>query len=273
MSEAVSGNDEQRNSSDNSKHLVLLVHGINTRALWIDAVQPALEACGFSVAPISYGEFSLVRFLSFPYLRRTALKRVLAGIETAIRVYVDNVGSHPELVSIISHSFGTWLILAVLSSKPNLKFWRLIVCGSVIREDYDLDPILHQLKTPILNEIGTNDYWPAIAESIGWGYGSIGSTGMHHAAVRNRWHKGFRHSHFLTAEFCQKFWIPFLQTSEIRRGDTAQQLPRWIRLVACLPLRWFVLGFVMVCILYGAELVALQLGGIDVFKTGLCYFA
>jgi hypothetical protein len=179
MNEVKRGGEKESYSLDvllneNSKHLVLLVHGINTRALWMDIVQPALERAGFSVAPISYGEFGVVRFLSFPFLRRAAIGRVLGGIDTATRVYRDRTGLYPDRVSIISHSFGTWLILTILSLKPNLKFSRLVVCGSVLREDFNFDPVLHQFQPPMLNEIGTKDYLPAIAESVGWGYGHAG---------------------------------------------------------------------------------------------------
>jgi hypothetical protein len=254
-----------------SKHLVLLVHGINTRALWMDKVLPLLESAGFAVAPISFGEFGIVRFISFPFLRKGALKRVTSGLDTAYHVYRNRTGgSHPDRVSIISHSFGTWLILTVLSSNPHLKFSRLIVCGSVIREDYDLGPVLHQFEDPLLNEIGTEDYWPAMAESVGWGYGSIGATGMHHAAVRNRWHKGFKHSDFLTADFCEKFWVPFLQKGEIKLGDDPEQLPPWIRTIARLRLRWLVLCIAIAAIatlLWGANLIGQHMGGINVIKA------
>jgi hypothetical protein len=260
-------------ASKNSEHLVLLIHGINTRALWMDIIQPELEEADFFVAPISYGEFGLIRFLSFPFLRRGALSRVLKGIDTAIRVYRERLGSYPDRVSIISHSFGTWLILALLSSKPNLKFFRLIVCGSVVREDYDFDPVLHEFQSPMINEIGTEDYLPALAESVGWGYGSIGSTGMHHPAVRNRWHHGLRHSDFLTADFCKRFWVPFLESGEIKPADGAQKLPLSIRVIARLPLRWIVLCFVIVAVLWSAEFIAQHIGGIDVIKAAGCFLA
>ena len=58
---------EEAADSANSKHLLLLVHGINTRALWMDEIGHQLEKSSFFVAPISYGEFGIPRFLSFPF--------------------------------------------------------------------------------------------------------------------------------------------------------------------------------------------------------------
>lgn len=55
-------------------HLVILVHGINTRALWMSEVKPALERSGFVVALTSFGKFSLLRFLS-PLRRKQANSR------------------------------------------------------------------------------------------------------------------------------------------------------------------------------------------------------
>jgi hypothetical protein len=58
-------------------HLIILVHGINTRALWMGEVKPALEAAGFAVAPTSFGKFSVLRFLMpFASLREKAIRRV-----------------------------------------------------------------------------------------------------------------------------------------------------------------------------------------------------
>jgi pimeloyl-ACP methyl ester carboxylesterase len=241
----------------------------------MDEVAPCLRSAGFSVAELSYGEFSIGRFLSFPFFRRKALARLRAGIDDAYSVYrYQNQERYPRLTSIISHSFGTWLVLTLLMRNPGIQLSRLIVCGSVIKEDYDLGRVLKQFSVPMLNEIGTKDYWPALAESVGWGYGSIGATGMHHAAVTNRWHKNYRHSDFLTADFCRKFWIPFLiDVDNIVPGDKAQKLPFWITLITTLPLRWLILSVFGLTGVWLPNTGLYAIGGIDVFKTTSCYWA
>jgi pimeloyl-ACP methyl ester carboxylesterase len=193
-------------------HLVLLVHGINTRALWMGDVKNALESSGFTVAPTSYGQFGILRFLApFRSLRNKAIDRVAKDIRTARRSFSMSNGSDPKRMSVISHSFGTYVVGRLLTDYPEFKWDRIIFCGSVVRDDFPLDQVLERFVHPLLNEIGTKDFLPAMAESAGWGYGSVGSTGFNRPPVETRWHHGFRHSDFLSEEFCNKFWIPFLR--------------------------------------------------------------
>jgi pimeloyl-ACP methyl ester carboxylesterase len=214
-------------------HLVVLVHGINTRALWIHTIKPALEDAGFVVAPTSYGKFGVPRFLlPFYWLRRKSIERVVTAIVTAQRLY------NPSKVSVICHSFGTYVVAQILAEHPELKWHRIVFCGSVVRDDFPLHQYLERFDDPLLNEVGTKDFWPALAESVTWGYGSVGSNGFNAPPVESRWHIGFRHSDFLTDSFCKKFWIPFLKEGKTVRGDVPTALPWWIRFITGLPLRW-----------------------------------
>jgi pimeloyl-ACP methyl ester carboxylesterase len=227
-------------------HLVILVHGIFTRAHWMNEVKPALEYAGFSVAPTSYGEYSLVRFLlPFKKPRRKAIERVVRDIHTARLVHEKKRKLAPRRMSVISHSFGTYVISRILDDHRELRWYRIIFCGSVVEEDYRLDRVLEQFSPDLLNEVGTRDFWPAFGESAGWGYGSIGSHGLNHPAVSSRWHRDFRHSDFLTRQFCQKFWIPFLRGEQPRSADEAERMPWWISAISRLQLRWIVLPVVL----------------------------
>lgn len=225
--------DAPSSARSNAKHLVILMHGINTRALWTYQVKPALEEAGFTVAATSYGRYSVVRFLlPFGLYRRAAKRRVLDLVRTAI------AANDPEKVSVISHSFGTYLMARILAEDPDITWNRIIFCGSVVRETFPLEHYRGRFEKPILNEVGTRDFWPAVAESAGWGYGSIGSHGLNHPLADTRWHEGFTHSDFLTKDFATKFWAPFLENGKIVPASPASALPRWIRLITWLPLRY-----------------------------------
>lgn len=232
--------------SANTDHLVVLVHGINTRGLWMDEVKPALEKSGFTVAPTSYGPFSVLRFLApFRWLRSRAIERVAADIRTAIRSYKMDNGDYPKKMSVISHSFGTYVVGTLLTNYPEFQWYRIIFWGSVVREDFPLDQVLGRFANPLLNEIGTKDILPALAESAGWGYGSVGSTGFNRPPVETRWHHAFRHSDFLTDDFCRTFWIPFLEGRKPTPGDKPERMPLYVRLICMLPLRWAGVAFVV----------------------------
>jgi pimeloyl-ACP methyl ester carboxylesterase len=102
-------------------HLVLLVHGINTRARWTGEIKPVLVQSGFLVEATSYGNFGVARFLlPFPWLRKYAIERVVRAIAAARMVH------NPTKMSVISHSFGTYVIAKILTDHPELKWHRII---------------------------------------------------------------------------------------------------------------------------------------------------
>ena len=68
----------------NSDHIVVLVHGFNTYANWMDAVKHSLRKHGFSAESTGYGYFGFFRFLSLPVFRRAPMNRVWSDIELAI---------------------------------------------------------------------------------------------------------------------------------------------------------------------------------------------
>lgn len=220
-------------AEDTSRHLVMLVHGINTRAQWMSTIKPVLVSNGLIVEATSYGKFGVPRFiLPFAWLRKGAVERVAQAIATAQMLH------QPTKMSVISHSFGTYVISQILADYPQFKWHRIIFCGSVVRDDYRLDRSLQRFDPPLLNEVGSEDFLPALAESVSWGYGSVGSNGYNAVGVDTRWHSGLRHSDFLTAAFCQKFWLPFLTSGTIVPGDASSKLSLWTRAITGLPIRW-----------------------------------
>jgi hypothetical protein len=230
----VSGKPDE--SASEGDHLVVLVHGINTRALWFGTVKPTLEDAGFVVAAAGYELFGVLRFLlPFERLRRGAIARVTTKIRLARQLHPD------AKMSVIAHSFGSFVVARILASEFDLKWHRIILCGSVVREDLPLEQFLQRFNAPIVNEIGARDFWPALARAITWGYGSVGSYGFQSPAVTDRWHAGFSHSDFLTREFCDRFWIPFLREGRLVRADAPSSLPWPSRVFTRLPLRWIFL--------------------------------
>jgi pimeloyl-ACP methyl ester carboxylesterase len=228
----------------------MLVHGINTEAYWIDLVKPTLEDAGFVVAPTSYGNYSVPKFLlPFKGPRRKAADRVVRAIITAKHLF------KPTEMSVISHSFGTYVVAQILAEHPEFKWDRIIFCGSVLKDTFPLFQYLGRFEPPLVNEVGSRDYWPAIAQSVGCGYGSIGSRGLHDPAVSTRWHHGYRHSDFLDENFTKTFWIPFLKDGTIVQGDRPTKLPLWIRALTSRPLRLFlplVLAVLAACVAVAA---------------------
>ena len=111
-------------------------------------------------------------------------------------------------------------------------FARVIFCGSVLSYDFKFQQISDRFVTPVLNEVGSQDAWPAFAESVTWGYGSAGTFGFRRFRVEDRWHNGAGHGYFLNADFCRKFWIPFLKRGEVQPGAAKPEPTRpWLRVL------------------------------------------
>jgi|SRR5581483_1586956 len=220
------------------KSVVVLVHGIRDYALWQSRVRSELETAGFVVEPTNYGRFGLVQFLApVPFFRRWAINQI--GEE--IRIIKQ---SHPGArFSIIAHSFGTYVIAGLIKKTFDLNASRIIFCGSVVSYRFRFQDYEGRFVAPILNEVGTRDVWPAIAQSVTWGYGSAGTYGFRRPLVRDRWHNGAGHGHFLSPGFCSKYWVPFLKNGTVVKAADDPEAPRpWLRMVSALRIKYFVLA-------------------------------
>jgi pimeloyl-ACP methyl ester carboxylesterase len=221
--------------------VVILVHGIRDFALWQNSIRATLEKSGFTVEATNYGRLNLLRFL-FPmdWFRRYALSAVSKQVKM---VYF----AHPnKRVSVIAHSFGTYVISCLLRDEFDIRFHRVIFCGSVVPYDFPFENVVSKFQPPILNEVGTEDIWPAMAESLTPSFGSAGTYGFRRAFVRDRWHNGAAHGYFLNPQFAADFWIPFLDSGiAVEGSNPAAEPSNWVKLISTVKLK-YVLGALIV---------------------------
>lgn len=126
---------EATGPGETANHLVVLVHGINTRALWMGEVKPALERAGFFVGPTSYGKFGVPRFLrglpSAPKRKSAWLRRHGPNGLERKEPHTDRPSGHPCLLPQLSKrrtkaARASGLIAAVFSSKHSVPFEPLV---------------------------------------------------------------------------------------------------------------------------------------------------
>jgi hypothetical protein len=234
-------------SQDPSRPLVLLVHGIRDIARWQAEVAATLEKAGYTVEMTNYGRMNLIEFLlPISFFRKRALEIVWTQMQQATML-------HPNVpISIIAHSFGTYIVANILKRQFNLSVDRVIFCGSVVRFDFPFEQINKRFNSPILNEVGTADPWPAVAESLTTGYGSAGTYGFIRPGVKDRYHNGACHGFFLNAHFCEKFWIPFLQNKDVPGDLPAEYPPLWVRLISIFKPKYFILTAVILSFLFAS---------------------
>jgi hypothetical protein len=218
-------------------HVVILVHGIRTRALWQNELRKILQKDGFVVEPTNYGYFDVVRFL-VPW--QPFAGAIVVEIARQIR-HAQRMNKEADC-SIIAHSFGTFIVARMLRDHTDIEFNRIIFCGSVVPHKFRFEDYRGRFEVPLVNEVGTRDFWPVIAEVVTIGYGSAGTYGFRRPAVRDRWHNGKAHGDFLNQKFCMKYWVPFLRNGEIvEDNETAERPPWWLWTVSTFQIRYLVL--------------------------------
>ena len=237
----MTGDSQEQNSSS----VVVLVHGIRTHGQWMTDIASTLEEQGFHVAATNYGRFDAFRFwLPIPPIRRVAVQHVWKDVRRTLQM-------HPgSAVSFISHSYGTYIVAKILESEFDFVAHRIIFCGSIVNRRFPFEQVSQRFTSPILNEIGTKDIWPALAKSATWGYGSSGTHGFMRPDVKDRRHPQLAHSDFLTPKFCKEYWIPFLLDGTVTPTNaTGTHLPWRVRTCSALPLKYIVLILLLVGLL------------------------
>lgn len=220
------------------KHLVVLVHGIRTHAVWQEAVKQMFDGTGVTVIPIGYGFLDVVRFL-IPLARGNAIKRAKKEFK-AIKLQHPNAS-----ISVIAHSFGTYLITKILCPDQGIRLKRLILCGSIIPVDYDwgsIQGLPH--RDSVLNDVGSKDAWPVLANTVTWGFGPSGTYGFKQFAVTDRFHN-LSHSDFFSDGWVRKFWLPFIRYGEITPSDwevVRPSPPYWMDVLTYIHLKYLLLS-------------------------------
>jgi hypothetical protein len=192
--------------------VVAAVHGIRTGPVWQAKLSKAVNDADSSIVvkPIKFGFFDSVRFwLPVKYFRGKKVRHVTSQLRLLVK---ENVNC--DLV-IVAHSFGTYLTAHSLIDNPDLDVKRIILCGSVLPEDFRWDSLPNKPKSGgIVNDIGTKDIWPIIAKTSSFGYGASGVNGFNTHTVANRYHF-IGHSDFFSLKFFNKYWIPFILRGEV----------------------------------------------------------
>lgn len=185
------------------KQVLILLHGIRTAGVWQESIRQMFDGTGVEVIPIGYGYFDVFRFL-IPGLREGPVMQVASQIQSVKR---DNTEAS---ISIIAHSFGTYILSKLLYPDQGLRFKKIVLCGSIISGSYAWENVQGRpSRNFILNDVGTRDVWPAFAETFTWGYGSSGTFGFKNHALQDRFHD-LTHSDFFEELWVKKYWISFI---------------------------------------------------------------
>jgi hypothetical protein len=247
--------DNVQNESPTDFQVVLLIHGIRTEADWGPMVRSKIEVPGkIEVIPIKYGYLDAFRFW-FPFwTRNRPIERVYTQIRVALQVAHER-DPHAKL-SIIAHSFGTYIIGQILKQGFDLHIHRLILCGSVLPQNFPWEQYQGRFdREKVINECGKTDIWPVLAQSTSWGYGASGTQGFGAVLVKDRFHAG-GHGQYFEPDFVEKSWEPFIRRGKFEGTKYEVQMPPtpwWMSVLGIFPLRWLVIAIIVFVIAWGAQ--------------------
>jgi hypothetical protein len=196
------------------EHVVILVHGIRDEALWMQDIRATLQDEGFLAEPTNLDRISAADFAN-PF--STVPDEAINELERQINGIFKKYRNRSARFSVIAHSFGTYAFSEVLKRHKGRPFHKLIFCGSIVRFDFPFEDYQTKFKEPVCNEVGTFDFWPALATRVNKKYGRSGSVGFKVVFTQDYWHLNARHSDFLNSEFCRKYWIPVLRDRDSER--------------------------------------------------------
>ncbi len=207
-----------------NRPVVLSLHGIRTRGKWQKDLTRALNEAGFVHESLDFGFFHALSLLN-PKSRR-------ARVDWFLEQYTAAIGGMNALPSIIAHSFGSYLVARTLQIYKQVRFDKIIICGSIVRREYPWSKILDRDQaSEVLHDYGKLDVW---ARLVGWVVSDAGQSGLHgfnddaSGRVVQQCHPEFRHSDYFYKLNYKENWIPFLNgTHKAEEIDLSTAPPNW----------------------------------------------
>ncbi|MGH9821999.1 MAG: tetratricopeptide repeat protein, partial [Blastocatellia bacterium] len=214
-----------------TKPVVISIHGIRTQGAWQKELTTVLNEAGFIHEPLNYGFLEAIKILFRS--RRTRQVKWFVQEYTRIREEYGN-----RRLSVIAHSFGTYLVAEAMEHYPEIRFERVILVGSIIPIDYSWRVRLDARQViSVLNECARQDIVVKLAEWVISNAGPSGSRGFEDNAgglVTERKHPRFGHSDYFYRLNYTNNWIPFLSDGTAPRLPPSPKRSRnWKFLITC----------------------------------------
>lgn len=172
------------------RSVIVLVHGIRSHGTWMEEVKDALEF-GTKVVPLRFGYLGPVRFVWATVLRRCGRQyRFIAGRLARVRSAYPNA-----TVSVIAHSFGTFIVADLIRQRRIDRLEVVVFCGSIMPLDFPWTDSKERFRCML------ETWWV------------------------NRFHD-VGHLGFLTRSFARRYWRPiFRADEEIPDGNRCRPSP------------------------------------------------
>ena len=265
-------NKQVTHSDTEVAHVVILVHGIRDFAGWQEDAKRLFELNpNVRAVPIKFGWYDVLSFLAPRAVSKSSFQVLLRNYEQARNEYPN------APISVVAHSYGTYLVGNLLLENPSVKLFRILLCGAVLKRDYDWGDVRERFGTPdrtgatkhVLNECGSRDFWPVVADLCRSRYGASGRHGLDATYVENAWFAG-GHGLFFKKSHMRDVWVKFILSGELPAGNSNPPKATWLEILAytipgfqlicrsILTFLWLALKYWMIVILGMALLLAYQ---------------
>ncbi|WP_431859975.1 hypothetical protein [Azospirillum sp.] len=199
--------------------LIVSAHGIRSHAPWQKAFAAVFSGGKTRVASYDYGRYGLLKFLN-PFCNRRMIDHFYTWYGRLVEADPSiNLNDARKRHSIAAHSFGSWIVCYSMLKHSDIKFDKIILCGSILPSDFEWSILFARDQIgAVRNECGLKDPWPKWAGALIARAGTGGSHGFNwfDSSVQNIKCDDFGHSDFLLEQHMRKHWLPFLYQSPQR---------------------------------------------------------
>ena len=192
-----------------SKGLIIPIHGINTRASWLQYFSLMATSSGWGFAPFVYGREWLTT-LANPWRRKALVEE--------FRIWLNEVRKvHDGPVCIFGHSLGSYLFSRYLASMGDLdeRFCGVVFAGSIVGTDFDWQSHIDGGRVAaVQNTYSPNDFWVSKIPEFGM-YGRAGAAGFRQQHERLQQVKVdlLSHTNMFDRDLIERIWMPFFEYS------------------------------------------------------------
>lgn len=195
--------------------IVISVHGIRTAARWQKSLADTLGLHLIKHRAYDFGHYGLFRFGWNPARRRkinefydfygNVLREQGTGIDEA---------DFRRRPSIIAHSFGSYIVGYAMQKYPDIRFDKIILCGSILPVDFDWSTLFDRDQVNFVrNEYGVRDFWASMVGNFIRDTGASGTEGFQSLStvVSQERFEYFDHSDYFTKQHIENYWLPTLK--------------------------------------------------------------
>jgi hypothetical protein len=205
--------------------VIVTIPGLLSKAAWNTEVGPVASSQKWIFAPFYY-DYNLPDLLINTAKRKKVVEK--------FRDWIFDVHTRYESpISIIAHSFGTYIITSYIVGFEEylpVQLNTLILTGSIVNENFNWDAHRGNKISRVRNEIAPNDQWVKHMPKIKWLdkdplFGKSGVVGFSKKSpiLFEFSNEIFDHNNVIKRDVIERYWFPFLFANKFAYQDEGER--------------------------------------------------